>query len=267
METRVQSNNVDVRRHGVVLVEDHAILRQGLRALLELESDLNVVGEAGDAVEAEALIKELAPCLAIVDVALPGRSGIELIGALRAIQPQLKVLILTAHNTEEYVRATLNAGADGYVLKDASRTDLLHAIRSVIAGQKYLCASVTAQVVCGYLQRPAAPVESISLQLANITEREREVLTRVALGQSNKHIARALDVSVKTVEKHRANLMRKLALRNAAAVTRYAILHNLIGAADIDANRRAPMQETALLAGAQRTSIGMDGVERNALIQ
>jgi DNA-binding NarL/FixJ family response regulator len=171
------------------------------------------------------------PSLVITDIALPGRSGIELIGHLREVQPALKILVLTAHNSEEYIRAALNAGADGYVLKDASRVELLQAVRAILSGQTFLCASVTAKVVSGYL-RPKAEDPAL-LSAEHVTEREREVLTQVAQGSSNKLIARALGVSVKTVEKHRANLMRKLTLHNTAAVTRFAIRHGMVAATDV----------------------------------
>jgi DNA-binding NarL/FixJ family response regulator len=217
----------------VVLVEDHAILREGLRALLELEHDLQIVGEAPNGIDAVPAVETLAPDLVITDIALPGRSGIELIGCLRQLRTEMKILVLTAHNSEEYIRAALNAGAHGYVLKDASRAELLHAIRAVLGGQTYLCASVTAKVVIGYL-RPKA--ESLSLsEVQLITERERQVLTRIALGRSNKLIARELQISVKTVEKHRANLMRKLTLHNTAAVTRFAIRNGMVNAVDLEA--------------------------------
>jgi DNA-binding NarL/FixJ family response regulator len=224
---------LELTRSRLVLVEDHAILREGLRALLELEPDLRIAGEAANGIDATTLVETLSPDLVVTDIALPGRSGIELIGCLRQLRVTTKVLVLTAHNSEEYIRAALNAGAHGYVLKDASRAELLQAIRTVLSGQTYLCASVTAKVVTGYL-RPKA--ESLSLSAVElVTEREREVLTRVALGRSNKLIARELNVSVKTVEKHRANLMRKLTLHNTAAVTRFAIRHGMVNAADVEA--------------------------------
>ncbi len=219
-------------RSRLVLVEDHAILREGLRALLELETDLHVAGESANATDALTVIELLKPALVITDIALPGRSGIELIGCLRQLGAGLKILVLTAHNSEEYIRAALNAGADGYVLKDASRADLLQAIRAVLSGQTYLCSSVTAKVVLGYLRPKTGDVAVPAAE--HVTEREREVLTRVALGQSNKLIARALLVSVKTVEKHRANLMRKLTLHNTAAVTRFAIRNGMVTAADLE---------------------------------
>jgi DNA-binding NarL/FixJ family response regulator len=228
----IRTNDSVLTRSNLVLVEDHAILREGLRALLELEPDLRIVGEAANATDAVATIDLVNPGLVITDIALPGGSGIELIGRLRISRRQLKILVLTAHNSEEYIRAALNAGADGYVLKDATRADLLQAIRAVLSGQTYLCSSVTAKVVSGYLH--PKPEESPDSAAEQVTGREREVLTRVALGESNKIIARALGVSVKTIEKHRANLMRKLTLHNTAAVTRFAIRHGMLSAADLD---------------------------------
>jgi DNA-binding NarL/FixJ family response regulator len=223
----------ELTKSRLVLVEDHAILREGLRALLELEPDLRIAGESANGIDATGIVETLTPDLVITDIALPGRSGIELIACLRQLRVATKILVLTAHNSEEYIRAALNAGAHGYVLKDASRAELLQAIRTVLSGQTYLCASVTAKVVTGYL-RPKT--ESLSLSAVElVTEREREVLTRVALGRSNKLIARELNVSVKTVEKHRANLMRKLTLHNTAAVTRFAIRHGMVNAADVEA--------------------------------
>jgi DNA-binding NarL/FixJ family response regulator len=231
------ANVTELAQSNLVLVEDHAILREGLRALLELEPDLRIVGEAANTTDAVAAIDLVNPSLVITDIALPGGSGIELIGRLRMSRRQadgrpLKILVLTAHNSEEYIRAALNAGADGYVLKDATRAELLLAIRAVLSGQTYLCSSVTAKVVSGYLHPKAE--ESPDTGTDQVTGREREVLTRVALGESNKLIARALGVSVKTIEKHRANLMRKLTLHNTAAVTRFAIRHGMLSAADLD---------------------------------
>ena len=148
----------------LVLVEDHAILREGLRALLELEPDLRIAGEASNGLDAVATVDQLSPDLVITDIALPGRSGIELIGFLRQVRASLKILVLTAHNSEEYIRAALNAGADGYVLKDASRVELLQAIRAILSGQNFLCASVTARVVSGYLRPKSADPTRLSAE-------------------------------------------------------------------------------------------------------
>jgi len=223
------------RRSRLVLVEHHAILREGLREMLEREQDLSIAGEATNGIDAVEVVERLSPALVITDVVLPGRSGTDLIKCLKQVRPCLKILVLTAHGSEEYIRAALNAGTDGYVLTEASRADLLKALRAVLSGQRYLCPSVTATVVSGYLngrleETPEACAEQV-------TSREREVLKRVALGESNKLIARALGVSVKTVEKHRFNLMRKLTLHNTAAVTRFAIRHGMVTAATSDKRR------------------------------
>jgi two-component system, NarL family, response regulator NreC len=207
----------------IVLIEDHAILREGLRALIELEPELRVVGEATCAAEGVAVVKASQPVLVLLDLALPGASGLSAIHELRAESPQLRVLVLTAHCTDEYIRAALNAGADGYVLKDASRAELMLAIRSAVNGHKYFSEPVSARLVSGYLQRSGG-----SEAYPRITDREREVLTRIALGESNKRVASALRLSIKTVEKHRANLMRKLELHNTAAVTLFAVRHGLL---------------------------------------
>jgi DNA-binding NarL/FixJ family response regulator len=211
----------------IVLLEDHAILRDGLKALIEIEPEFAVVGEFGAVDECLAAIDELQPDLVLTDLELPQRSGIELLAHLKHVVPKARKLVLTAHNSEEYVRAALNAGADGYVLKDAGRAELMLAIRSVAAGQQFLCEAVANKVLCGYL-RGGEPRRSTATAPC-ITGREREVLTRIALGQSNKIIARSLALSVKTIEKHRSNLKRKLNLHNAAAITLFAVRNGFTG--------------------------------------
>ena len=219
-------------RTRVVLIEDHAILRAGIRTLLDTEGDLEVVGEAGTANEGIRVVQETSAMLAVMDLSLPGGSGLSAIDALRAASPNLRVLILTAYCTDEYLRAAFSAGADGYLLKDATRAELMQAIRAVMAGKKYFSAPVSARLLSGYLgthaTTPASP-------RAGITAREREVLTRIALGDSNKRAALAMRLSIKTVEKHRANLMRKLALHNTAGMTLFAIRNGLLPNAATDA--------------------------------
>jgi DNA-binding NarL/FixJ family response regulator len=209
----------------IVLVEDHAILRDGLKALIEIESDFDMVGDFCRVEESLDGIRDLQPDIVLMDLSLPGRSGIELLAEIRRLSPRTRKLVLTAHDTEEYIRAALNAGADGYVLKDANGAELMLAIRTVSLGQQFLCKAIAGKILSGYLsgdQRPFSPAAAQS-----ITEREREVLTRIALGNSNKVIARELGVSPKTVEKHRSNLMRKLQLHNAAAITMFAIRNGM----------------------------------------
>jgi DNA-binding NarL/FixJ family response regulator len=236
----------------IVLVEDHAILREGLKALIEIESDFDIVGEFGSVEECLAGLAGLQPDLLLTDLALPGRSGIELLAEIQRLSPLTRKLVLTAHENEEYIRAALNAGANGYVLKDANSAELMFAIRTVSLGQQFLCKAIASKILSGYLsghasgdQRAAAPSVTQS-----ITEREREVLTRIALGNSNKLIARELGVSPKTVEKHRSNLMRKLQLHNAAAITMFAIRNGMTGSAPLSSSpplsSRMPARPQAL---------------------
>jgi DNA-binding NarL/FixJ family response regulator len=209
----------------IVLVDDHAILREGLIALSEMEGDLKVVGQAGSIAEGVAVAMATRPDLIITDLSLPGATGVQGIVEFRERCPESRVLVLTMHDSEEYVRAALSAGAQGYVLKDATRAELIHAVRAVLAGQRHLCQRSSARVVSSYLgeQRPIPAVAS------GVTGREREILAMIAGGWSNKRIARELQRSVKTIEKHRANLMRKLQLHNVADVTRFALQSGMLG--------------------------------------
>ena len=213
-------------RISIVLVEDHAILREGLKALIEIESDFQVVGEFCSVEASLEGIRELQPDIVITDITLPGRSGIELLGEIRRLSPRTRKMVLTAHDNEECIRAAMSADADGYVLKNANSAELNRAIRSVSLGQRFLCDAVASKVLVGYLAGDQRALPGLA---QSITGREREVLTRIALGNSNKLIARDLGVSPKTVEKHRSNLMRKLQLHNAAAITLFAIRNGLTG--------------------------------------
>jgi DNA-binding NarL/FixJ family response regulator len=210
----------------LLLVDDHTILREGLRALLELQPDLRVVGEAGAFDEAVELATRLQPAVVLTDIGLPGRSGLLLVRELRRVCPAARVILLTAHASEEYIRAGLDAQADGYVLKDAGHAELIAAIRTVVTGQHFLCKAVASRVLATYLLRDGHSPQRDPLN--SVTARERQVLTRIASGHSNKVVARELNLSVKTIEKHRANLMRKLALHNTADITRFALNHHLM---------------------------------------
>jgi DNA-binding NarL/FixJ family response regulator len=225
----------------IVLVEDHVILREGLKALIEIEPDFEIAGDFGSADECLAGIGQLQPDLVLTDLALPQRSGFELLAQIRHIAPNARKLVLTAHNSEEYIRAALNAGADGYVLKDANRAELMLAIRTVAAGQQFLCKAIASKILSGYLSGGDPHRTAYSAQ--SITGREREVLTRIALGESNKIIARALALSVKTVEKHRSNLMRKLNLHNAAAITMFAVRNGLTSGEQSSARSDVPQRQ------------------------
>ena len=220
------STKHSMTRLSLLLVDDHTILREGLRALLELQPDLYVVGEAGTFEEAIDFATRLQPDVVLTDIGLPGRSGLLLVRELRKVCPAARIVLLTAHASEEYIRAGLDARADGYVLKDCSHAELATAIRTVATGQHFLCKTVASRVLANYLHRGDQKSKLDPLQA--VTARERQLLTRIASGHSNKAVARELNLSVKTIEKHRANLMRKLSLRNAADITRFALNHHLL---------------------------------------
>jgi DNA-binding NarL/FixJ family response regulator len=220
-------NGVRETRIRLVLVEDHAILRDGLNALLELESDVEIVGEFGCVESSAGCIRRSQPDIVVVDLGLPGGSGIEVIGEIQCLSPRSRILALTAQDGREYIRAALQAGADGYLLKETNCAELLRAIRTVSKGRRFLCSGTAGKVPVGYLsgdQQLSPPMPTPS-----ITDRERIVLTHIAQGHSNKAIALQLGLSPNTIGKHRSNLMRKLQLHNAAALTMYAIRNGLAG--------------------------------------
>jgi len=204
----------------IILAEDHTILRAGLRALLAAQNNYEVIGEAGDGREAVRLVEKLEPDLLLIDLSMPKLNGMDAIREIKGQYPEIKIIVLTVHKSDEYILASLKAGADGYMLKDASHNELLLAIEYVLNGKKFLSPSISDKVVEAYLHTPKEPQASI---LDSLTSREREVLKLIAEGYSNKMIADHLCISLKTVEKHRSNLMRKLDLRNTAALTAFAI--------------------------------------------
>lgn len=210
-----------IKSNRILVAEDHTLLRQGLRAMLSADPALEVVGEAADGLQAMRLAGALMPSLVLMDLSMPGVNGTEALAEIKRRYPDIRVLVLTVHKAEEYIRAALQAGADGYVLKDATRDELMLAVHSILDGKTYLSPDVADLVVNGYLD--GGEGMSPNSLLERLTLREREVLKLVAEGRANKHIADLLCVSVKTVEKHRSNLMKKLDLHNAAALTAFAI--------------------------------------------
>jgi len=210
----------------VLIAEDHAILREGLEALLSGSPELEIIGEAEDGQEAITKARKLNPDLIIMDLSMPNINGTEAMRAIRRHNPEIKIIALTVHKTEEYVRATLDAGASGYVLKDDTYLDLMSAIASVRKGKVYLSPGICDKVINGFLD-PAASTTS-SFSWSQLTVREREVTKLIAEGRKSREVAEYLSVSLKTVEKHRSNLMRKLDLHSISAVTKYAIENDLV---------------------------------------
>ena len=211
----------------ILIAEDHTLLRTGLRIMLSQEPDLEVVGEADNGKDAILAVGRLHPDLVLMDHTMPGTNGMEAITEIKKRFPETRILVLTIHKTEEYIQEALRAGAEGYVLKDSSQDELRSAIRSVLSGRSFLSPDVSDTVIHGYLSG-GKPTTSSSTAWERLTQREREVLKLVAEGHGNKHIATYLSLSVKTVEKHRSNLMRKLGLHNAASLTAYAIERGLV---------------------------------------
>ena len=202
----------------VLLADDHKILRQGLRTLLEQEKDIQIVGEADTGRSSVELAGELAPDVVIMDVAMPDLNGIDATRRIADVKPRTRVLALSMHSDGRYVRGMLQAGARGYILKDCAAEELTHAIRTVMAGQVYVSPGVTGTIVDDYVRQLTA-----ADQPATLTPREREVLQLLAEGGSTANIAAGLSLSVKTIETHRKRIMDKLDLRSIAELTKYAI--------------------------------------------
>lgn len=210
----------------LVLAEDHTILREGLRALLVQNPAFEIVAEVDNGRDAVRAVGALKPELVLMDLSMPGMDGLTAIREVKRRYPEVRQLVLTVHKTEEYIRSALEAGASGYVLKDASRQELLMAIQTVLSGKTYISPTVSERVISGYLDGSKAP--SVQPASEGLTTRERQVLKLVAEGRRNKDIADYLCISVKTVEKHRANLMRKLNLHTASALTAFAIENGIL---------------------------------------
>jgi DNA-binding NarL/FixJ family response regulator len=221
-----EEGNVMSQKFQIVIAEDHTILREGLRALLSSDSDLVVVAEAKDGQEAIRMVEKFKPQLILMDLSMPRMSGMDAIKEVKKRSPGTKVLVLTVHKAEEYVLATFRAGADGYALKDSTHIELGMAIRNVLTGKHYLSPEIADKVLEGYLEGRKTLKSKTSWE--TLTQREREILKLIAEGYKNKKIADYLCISVKTVEKHRANLMSKLDLHHVQALTTFAIERGLV---------------------------------------
>jgi len=206
----------------VLIVDDHAVVRSGLRLLIEREQDLTTVDEAANAAEAIYRMIEQKPDVLLIDVTMPGESGIEAIPRLLEASPLSKVLVLSMHDDPRYVRDAFAAGASGYVLKEAADSELVAAIRQVAAGTSYVNPALGARMVAANAKEQAAE------DADPLSEREHEVLRLLALGHTNQEIAKTLFISVRTAETHRAHIMRKLGLVSRAELVRYALVNEII---------------------------------------
>ena len=210
----------------IVIAEDSTIMRQGLKSLVTADSEFEVVGEAQDGLEAIRCVRNCKPDLVLLDLAMPKLTGLAAIEEIKRVTPNTKILTLTVHDEEEYVLETFRSGADGYCLKDADHAELLMAIKSVLAGRPYFSPGVSEKVLEGYLEGRKKLKTQTSWD--TLTSREKQVLKLVGEGHKNKEISQYLCISPKTVEKHRANIMKKLDLHTASALTAYAIEKGLV---------------------------------------
>ncbi|MCL6441343.1 MAG: response regulator transcription factor [Thermoleophilum sp.] len=206
----------------VLLADDHAIVRSGLRMLIDRQPDMRVVGEAADGVEAIALARALDPDLCVLDVSMPRIGGLEATREIRALRPSVRVLVLSMHEDDDYFLQALAAGASGYVVKRAADTDLLEAIRTVAAGGTFVSGERQRELLAAWRERGREALDD------PLTPREREVVKLVAEGFTNRQIAELLTLSEKTVESHRANVLAKLGMRDRVELVRYAIKRGLV---------------------------------------
>lgn len=213
-------------RPRIVLADDHALVRAGLRKLLESMPDIEVVGEAEDGRAALVLVESRRPDLVLMDIAMPGLNGIEAAARLSREHPEVRALILSMHQHEDYVRQALRAGAAGYLLKEAAPVELELAIQAVLRGEIYLSPAVSKGPVSDYVRR----LRDEDTPDGTLTPRQREILQLIAEGHTSKEIARRLSISVKTVETHRTQLMKQLDLHDIAGLVRYALRVGLISA-------------------------------------
>jgi len=207
----------------VVLADDHTLVRSGIRRILEAHPGFEVVGEAADGVEALALVHETVPDVIVLDLNMPGSGGLDALPALKLAQPSLKVVVLSMHAGREYVSRAMKGGADAYLLKDSAVQDLVAAVEAVLVGRSYFSPSIQAlmaELLRGETREPSRGT--------TLTDREREVLGWLARGLSSKEVAQRLDISVRTVETHRANLMHKLGVKSVALLIQVALREGII---------------------------------------
>ncbi len=214
----------------VLVAEDHTIVRKGLCALLDAESDIEVVGEAENGREAIAMVEALSPHVVLMDITMPELNGMDATRQLKKKYPEVKILILSMHTSEEYIFETLRAGASGYLVKRSATTDLIQAIHVAHRGDSYLSPDISNKVISYYVKQKEVGEEDAGEPegLGKLSGREREVLQLIAEGHANRDIAEQLFISPKTVEAHRSNIQRKLKISGTAGLTKYAIIKGLV---------------------------------------
>jgi DNA-binding NarL/FixJ family response regulator len=215
-----------VKRYRVILADDHVLVRRGLRRILEENQDLEISGEVGDGLELLSLLNKMNPDMVILDVSMPNLRGIEAIPEIHRVHPDVKVLILTMHSEEEYLYQAISAGADGYLLKEDAEKELFLAIENIRKGRVYISPSLADQSMQNWVRMRRGEDTAYDTQL--LTIRQREILKLIAEGKSNKEIGDLLCISVRTVERHRANMMSKLNIKKTAELVQYALRNHYI---------------------------------------
>ena len=222
----VRQASLASKAHRILVVDDHTIMRDGLQALLSAEPDYEVVGTTSDGEAAIQSVESLQPDIVLMGLSMVQAGGVEAIAHIKQQFPEIKIIALTFHKEGQYIRATFEAGADGYLLKDDSRAELFMALGSVLHGKNYLSPAICSNVIAGYLARSDSAISCPTW--AKLTHREKEVITLIAEGHTTRQIATRLSLSPGTVGKHRTNLMKKLGLHSVSAVTAYAIQNRLV---------------------------------------
>ena len=223
----MKKNNLN-QKITVGLADDHAILRQGLDSLIKKEMDIEVIGEVSDGHETLKLVEEKEPDVLILDIAMPKLNGIEVSKRIKNKFPKTKIIILSMYDNQEYIFELFSCGVSAYLLKESVASDLISAIKAVHNGDSYLSPSISKKVINGFLQIQQKRKPGRTVSLNNLTSREREILQLIAEGYSSREIAEFLDTSVKTVDAHRNNLMKKLKIHRKTELIKYAIQHGII---------------------------------------
>jgi len=218
------------KKINIVLADDHALVRNGLKAMLEFETDLIVTGEAGNGMDALEVAKTVKPDLLILDIRMPGMTGLEAAAKLKSFSPTTKAVILSMHDSEEYVLQALDAGAYGYILKDTDKNEFVKALKQIHGGSKYFSGSVSNVLANQLLSNKPLSTQRVQAteDIYSLSKREKEILRLVVDGKQNKQIAESLKKSVRTIETHRFNIMKKLAVNNAIDMVNKAVKENLV---------------------------------------
>ncbi|MCX2679197.1 response regulator transcription factor [Galbibacter sp. EGI 63066] len=213
----------------IILADDHVLVRDGVKSLLENDKSIKVIDEASDGKEAVEVVAKSKPDILVVDIRMPEKNGIEVVKEIKKTTPEVKALVLSMHDSEEYVIQSIQAGADGYLLKGSSKEEFLKALHTIADGGKYFTGDISSIIINNFVDgKPAKPQKKEPINDFHLTKREKQILSHVLKGQSNKEIAEELKISKRTAEVHRFNLMKKLGVKNQIELANKARTHNLV---------------------------------------